>query len=534
MSNPSVVIGAGLGGLAAAVTLAARGHAVTVIERNPWVGGKAAVLEHEGYRFDMGPTILTVPSVLKRVFAEAGERLEDHVELVRLDPQWRSFFADGTDLDLAQDTGVMARRIGTFSGDGSSEVGYRRFSEISRRLADISRKYYFYKSVGGITDLFRNVIDGDESVLRLLADCTQIRAGRSVGGTIRAHIADPRVAQMLDHFTQYVGSAPDNSPAVLAGIANLQTDEGVWYPMGGIGAVPAALRSLALRLGVVFRTGVAVERIRLDDDGRAKSVVLADGETIEADAVVSNMDAVRTFDELVGGQAGRRFSKQWRGQVEPACSGVVLYLGLKERYEHLAHHNFVFSGTPEEEFHQIYEQGRPADKPTVYLCAPSGTEPGVAPPGGEALYALVHTPYLRPHHRWDALFPPYRERIFDVLAEVAGLHDLRDRIVFESSLTPADIHRRYRVLNGAIYGIASHGLWNGAFKPANRSAQVPGLYLAGGAAHPGPGMPMVLMSGWIAADTLHRDHVDGGGAIDRAPSPANPTSPESPTQRRAG
>lgn len=530
MSNTTaVVVGAGLGGLAAAATLAARGHDVTVVERNPWIGGKAAVLEHGGYRFDMGPTILTVPSVLRRVFAEAGEQIEDHLDLIRLDPQWRSFFADGTSLDLMQDTEVMADRIGEFSGDGSSEHGYRRFSQLSERLADISRRYYFYKSVGGVTDLFRNVVDGDQSVLRLLADCTQIRAGRSVGGTIRSHIADPRVAQMLDHLTQYVGSAPDNSPAVLAGIANLQTGEGVWYPRGGIGAVPAALRKLAERLGVTFRTGVSVERLRMDADGRATGVTLADGRTLDADAVVSNMDAVRTFDELVGGEAGRRFAKRWRGRVEPACSGVVLYLGLRERYEHLAHHNFVFSGTPEEEFGQIYKEGRPADNPTVYLCAPSGTEPGVAPEGGEALYALVHTPYLRDHHDWDAMLPPYRQRIFDVLADVAGLDDLQDRIEFESVLTPADIHRRYRVLNGAIYGIASHGLWNGAFKPANRSSEVPGLYLAGGAAHPGPGMPMVLMSGWIAADSVDSDRKSG-----RLPAPSTPTSPKSPTQRRAG
>lgn len=522
----TIVIGAGLGGLSAACTLAARGHAVTVIERNTWLGGKAAVLEQDGYRFDMGPTILTVPSVLKRIFSEAGERLSDHLDLVRLDPQWRSFFADGTQLDLVQDTEAMAQAIDGFSDDGTSGQGYRDFSDIAARLADISRRYYFYKSVGGIGDLFKNVIAGDESVLRLLADCTRIRMGRSVGGTIRSQIDDPRVAQMLDHLTQYVGSAPDNSPAVLAGIANLQTDEGVWYPRGGIGAVPAALRTLAETLGVTFETGVAVRKVLLDDSERAVGVALADGREVPADAVVSNMDAVRTFRELVGGDPARRFEKDWRGAVEPACSGVVLYLGLRERYEHLAHHNFVFSGTPEEEFHQIYEEGRPAEKPTVYLCAPSSTEPGVAPAGGEALYALVHTPYLRDHHDWKHMFPVYRERIFDVLGRVAGLDDLADRIVTESALTPADIHRRYNVLNGAIYGIASHGLWTGAFKPANRSPLVPGLYLAGGAAHPGPGMPMVLMSGWVAADSLHND-----GASGRLP---NPIARAARGERRAG
>jgi phytoene dehydrogenase-like protein len=206
---------------------------------------------------------------------------------------------------------------------------------------------------------------------------------------------------------------------------------------------------------------------------------------------------------LIGGSWARRFER--RRSYEPACSGVVLYLGLRRRYDHLLHHNFVFSRDPEEEFAAIYRRGEPADDPTCYVCAPAQTDPTVAPAGGEALYVLVHTPYLRPHHDWRRLFPAYRRTIFRKLAETAGLLDLEQRIVVEHVLTPEDIHHHYQVLNGAIYGIASHGRFLGAFKPGNRSPDIRGLYLAGGAAHPGPGMPMVLMSGWIAADTLDQD-----------------------------
>jgi phytoene dehydrogenase-like protein len=183
---------------------------------------------------------------------------------------------------------------------------------------------------------------------------------------------------------------------------------------------------------------------------------------------------------------------------------VVLYLGLDRAYDHLAHHDFVFSRDPEEEFDCIYRAGEPAPDPTCYVCAPARTETGVAPEGGEALYVLVHTPYLRPHHDWKRMLPGYRKTILGKLARTAGLEDLEERIVFERVLTPADIERRYQVRNGAIYGLASHGKVFGAFKPSNRS-RVKGLYLASGAAHPGPGMPMVLMSGWIAADALTRD-----------------------------
>jgi phytoene desaturase len=215
------------------------------------------------------------------------------------------------------------------------------------------------------------------------------------------------------------------------------------------------------------------------------------------------MDSVRTDRELVGGAPAARFAKRWKR--EPACSGVVLYLGLDRAYEHLLHHSFVFSRDPEEEFDWIYNKGEPAPDPTCYVAAPARTEPGVAPPGGEALYVLVHTPYLRPHHDWSEMLPKYRRTIIDKLERTAGLKGLEDRIRVERTLTPQDIHERYRVLNGAIYGLASHGRFFGAFKPGNRSRDLAGLYLAGGAAHPGPGMPMVMMSGWIAADSLDRD-----------------------------
>ncbi len=335
-----------------------------------------------------------------------------------------------------------------------------------------------------------------------LKDVLAIRMGRTVSGLLRSYVPDERVTQMLDHFTQYVGSSPELSPAVLCGIAHMQSSEGVWYPLGGTAAVPAALKKLALELGVEIETGVSVTRI-LVEDGRAVGVETSTGDRVLAGAVVSNRDSVRTYRELIGGEVSRRFDQ--RRKYEPACSGVVLYLGLKERYPHLLHHNFVFSADPHEEFEAIYSQGVPAPDPTCYVCAPASTEPAVAPTGGEALYVLVHTPYLRPGHDWKAMLPGYRKTILNKLKATAGLEDIEERIVTERVLTPEDIHERYQVLNGAIYGLASHGRISGTIKPSNRSPDVAGLYLAGGSAHPGPGMPMALMSGWIAADALDKD-----------------------------
>ncbi len=493
------VVGGGLGGLAAACVAGARGHQVTLYEKNGWMGGKAALLEGDGFRFDMGPTILTVPAVLDRIFAEGGRRTSDYLDLRRLDPQWRCFFDGGDRIDLMADETAMAAEMERFAPGRGIGEGYKSFLKVSRQLNEVSDRFFLWKSVEDLFDVIdlRSQLNG--STLR---DLIWLRMHSTVAGAIRAKVSDARLAQMLDHFVQYVGSSPYGAPAVLCAIAHLQTAQGVWYPMGGTRAVAEALTRFAEEQGASLRSGEDVEGLAMEG-GRVAGVRTARGvETY--DAVISNMDAVRTYRELVGGEAGRAGARR---KAEPACSGVVLYLGLKERYDHLLHHNFVFSRDPKEEFDAIYKRGEPAPDPTAYLCAPSATEPGVAPEGGEALYVLVHTPYLRPHHDWRSgeLYPRYRQVILDKLKKTAGLTDIEERITFERHLTPQDIHERYRVLNGAIYGLASHGRMMGAFKPGNRSRKVQGLYLAGGAAHPGPGMPMVMMSGWIAADSMDQD-----------------------------
>ena len=499
------IIGSGLAGLSAAATLAARGHSVTVLEKNEWLGGKAAQLNAQGFRFDMGPTILIQPSVLRKIFSEAGRRLEDYCPMVRLDPQWRCFFEDGSIIDLLDDQSTMSANLeARWPGMGKR---FNQLMGLSADLHEISDKFFFWKSVGSMKDTFEI---GGAFDAKVLKDVMRMRLGKTVAGTIREFIPDANTAQMLDHMVQYVGSSPDASPAILTAIGHMQMQEGIWYPMGGTRAVPEALVKLGRELGVVYRTGADVARMLTTGGKHAHvtGVEMVGGEQLHFDAVVSNEDSVRTHRELLAGtEAAKHFDHARK--YEPACSGVVLYLGLNKRYEHLAHHDFVFSRDPEEEFHAIYDEGVPAPDPTCYLACTAATDPTSAPAGGEAMYILVHTPYLRPGQDWTKMLPGYRQVILDKLKRTAGCTDIEDRIVFEGALTPQDIHERYRVLNGAIYGLSSHGRFTGAFKPANRSKEVDGLYLAGGAAHPGPGMPMVMMSGWIAADSLDQDAKSG-------------------------
>ena len=504
MSAHVVVVGAGLGGLAAACVTAARGYRVTLLDKNPWFGGKAAQLFLDApdgsgrFRFDMGPTILTVPRVLRRIYAEAGRDQGKELPLIRLDPQWRCFFEDGTRIDLMENVDAMAQAMDGFAPGTGVGDGYRKFQRVSKHLHGVSERFFFWKSVEGIGDTLNMKQNFSPDTLK---DVMALRMGQTVAKVIRGHVPDERLAQMLDHYCQYVGSNPYLAPAVLSSIGDMQASEGVWYPVGGTRAVAEGLAKLAGELGVELRSEADVAMFGVEN-GAVKSVTLTTGERILCDAVISNMDAIRTYKELVGGSTGEAYGRKG---YEPACSGVVLYLGLNRRYEHLAHHDFVFSRDAEEEFDAIYKRGEPAPDPTAYLAATASTDPTSAPEGGESLYVLVHTPHLRPHHDWNEIFPGYRQKILDKLKRTAGLEDIESRIVVERRLTPVDIHERYRVLDGAIYGLASHGAFTGAFKPGNRSRAVKGLYLAGGAAHPGPGMPMVMMSGWIAADSLDRD-----------------------------
>ncbi len=517
-----VVIGAGLAGLAAAIELAGAGMAVTIVERHTHVGGKMNVLEEGGYAFDMGPTIITLPQVLRGIFRRAGRDPRDYVRLVNLDPQWRCHYEDGAVIDLRADPGATAAALDAqFPGRRAGE-GFLSFLAYARRMLGLSERVFFYRDLGGVADLARRP-PKDKG---LLADVLAMRPHSTVAATIHKHVREPHVAQLCEHFLQYVGSSPMLAPAILSLIAAAQADHGCWYAFepgsapgqerGGTRCVAGALERLARALGVTIITGVGVRRVQVSGE-RASGVQLDDGRTILCDAVVSNADVQRTCRDLVGNSLAFGEQRRIARAYSPACSGLVLYLGLDRRYEHLAHHNFLFSRDSRQEFDDIYRLGIPARDPTIYLCAPSRTDPSRAPQGAEALYALVHTPFLRPGQQWESapgrglageggsapreVLRAYRPIVMDKLARF-GMPDLERRIRVERFLTPQSIERLYSCEGGAIYGLASHGRLRGGFKPRNTSPVLSNLFLAGGSVNPGPGVPMVLMGGVTAARSL--------------------------------
>ena len=507
MKKTAVVIGGGLAGLAAAteLTTQSRGELeVVIVEKNRHLGGKMNVLSEKGFHFDMGPTIITMPEIVRGIIRRSGRTVEDYLELVRLDPQWRCFYEDGTVLDLRDNPEDFASDLDRQFPNERPGRGYMEFLAYARRMYRLSEKVFFYKDLGGIGDMMRK----PPTDAGLLGDVLRMRMHSTVARTSHRSIQEPHLAQLTEHFMQYIGSSPFLAPAILSLIASAQGDYGCWYAMGGTRMVARALERVFTEQGGKVERGVGAKRIHVDA-GVVKAVELEDGRVIACDLVVSNCDVQRTYTDLLGTPAARNEQQKIAAKYEPACSGVVLYLGLDRRYEHLRHNCFIFSGNSKQEFDDIYRMGEPARDPTLYLCVPSATDPTQAPEGCESLYILVHTAYRRDRHDWDgALFDSYRRVILDKLKRF-GMEDVEKHIVVERRLTPAGIDRMYNATGGAIYGLASHGRLRGGFKPRNTSPVAKGLFLAGGSVNPGPGTPMVMMSGvtaaWSACESIGID-----------------------------
>lgn len=466
------VIGAGVGGLAAAIRLRAAGHEVLVVERNETPGGKLAVVQRDGFVFDAGPSLVTLPQVFDELFRMAGTSLAEQVPMVRLDPQFHYHWPDGRSLVVGD--------------DGCDEPGYRGFVERGARVWEVSERTFFAGPMSGPLSLARR--------LRRPRDLTDIDAARTLHAAATDAFADPHMVQWAGRYATYSGSSPYRAPATLGCIAHVEHEFGCWYPLGGLGALRDALVRVAVGSGVELRCATEATSIGTTAGRRVDSVALADGTVVPADVVVVNADAEHLYADLL---PHRRALRRVR-RATPSTSGFVVLAGVRGRTPGLAHHNVWFSADMRREFAQL-ESGRMADDPTIYACVSAVTDPSQAPPGDENWFVLVNAP--------AGIEVDRAVREAQVLTRLrrAGI-DLEPRLAFTDTLTPADFERRYRSPGGAIYGTSSNGRRAAFARPANRGA-VDGLYLVGGSSHPGGGLPLVTMSARIVADMIEDDVV---------------------------
>ncbi len=498
MPKRVAIVGGGLAGCAAAVRLAHAGHSVSLFESNDHLGGKMNIWSSGGYTFDMGPTIITKPDVLRRLFEDLDRNMEDYLELVDLDPQWRTFFADGSKLDLYSSIQKMTDELLEFAPDEISN--YLAFLSYSQRMNNISDKWFYWKSYGGLKEM----MTANPMNIQSAALAMQMDPLTTMHQAVRKHFKDERLAQLFEHFVQYVGSSPFVSPAILCLIAWVQLGLGCWYPMGGTGTIAKALSRLCDELGVTVNLKTTVKEITVEQ-GSVKGLVTETEAFEQFDVVVANSDIVRTLEGMLPNTGAQEYLKKHEKQLEPACSGIVLYLGCNKTWPQLKHHDFFFSADSDAEFRDLYQNRVPHADPTCYLAVPNVTDPSVAPAGCTALYVLVHCPYLTDAFDWEKDGASYREVILNKL-ERSGLAGLKESIQVSKTITPLDLQNMYKVNRGAIYGVVTQRGLNAAFKTANRSSEIRGLYWAGGSVNPGPGVPMVLMSGQIAANCVIEDY----------------------------
>ncbi len=489
-----VVVGAGLSGLSAALHLAGRGRAVTVVERDPTPGGRMGRLDVGGYRIDTGPTVLTMPHLLDDLFAAVGERTGDRLDLLPVTPAYRARYADGRTLDVHGDEQRMAAAVADFAGAEQAE-GYRRLRDWLTRLYEVE---------------FDNFIatNFDSPLSMLTPSLARLVALGGFGGwdrRVASFLSDPDLRRIFTFQSLYAGVAPQRARAVYAVIAYMDTMAGVYFPRGGMRAVPDALAAAAAQAGVEFRYGSTVTDLERDGS-RVRAVRTDRGERIACDAVVVTTERHRAYDLL--GHRSRR-----PAPVEPAPSAVILHVACDRIPDDLAHHSLLFGAAWESAFRDIIRDGRVMTDPSLLVTRPTATDPSLAPEGRDLLYILAPAPNLaRADIDWPNFADEYAGRILATTRERLGSGVLRDTEVLRV-VTPADWAAQ-DMLAGSPFALAHTFGQTGPFRPANMLRGIDNAVLAGGSTVPGVGIPPVLISGRLAADRVT------GPVPSTAPSPS--------------
>ncbi len=485
-----VVIGSGFAGLASAIRLQAQGQQVTIVERREKVGGRAYQLIDGDYIFDMGPSLITAPDLIDDVFAAAGRRTEDYVTLVPLDPYYRLYFDDGRYFEYTGDQARMEAEVAKFNP--ADVEGYRRFMAAikviyDRAFADLAHQPFLRRA----------------DFVKILPELVRLNAARSVYGTVASYISDPHLRMVFSFHPLFLGGNPFKASAIYAIIPYLERLGGVHFSLGGMYSVIEGFARLFTEIGGVIETNAEVVEIEVIE-GRARGVRTRDGRSFPADAVVSNADVAVTYKDLIAPQWRKRWTDHRIGRMNYSMSSFLLYLGLDRKYDKLRHHTILIGDRYKGLVTDIFG-GRLAEDFSIYLHAPTLTDPSMAPPGHESVYLLVPVPHLGGEAvDWATYGDVFRDRIVHHLEHDFGLPGFAASITVEHRFTPLDFERELGAYLGTGWQMEPTLFQSAYFRPHNRSEDVRGLYLAGAGTHPGAGLPGTLLSAEITAALVER------------------------------
>ena len=487
-----IVIGAGFGGLATAIRLACAGHQITILEKREKLGGRAYVYEMDGFKFDGGPTIITAPWMFDELFLIAGKHRKDYVEFIKCDPFYRIFDSDGQSFDYNDREELILSEIDRFCP--SDKRGYQRFLASARAIFEKGFVELADKPFLTLGDMFR-----------VAPDLIRLRSYLSVYKYVSQFIKHDFLRQVFSFHPLLVGGNPFDTTSIYAMIHYLEREWGVWYSMGGTGALVEALGELLKELGINIQFETEVQEIIVDSDSRkAKGVRLKDATIIPADVIVCNADVGHTYLKMIKPNHRRKYTDRRIKRMRYSMSLFVIYFGTRRRYtgNRLKHHNIIlgprYKGLLKDIFHN---KGKLASDFSLYLHMPTYTDPNLAPSGHESFYVLSPVPNLKSGINWREAAGPYRDTIMNFLEE-NYLPGLQEHLVVEHIINPLHFEDTLSSYQGSAFSVEPILTQSAWFRPHNRSEELDNLYLVGAGTHPGAGLPGVLSSAKIASDLI--------------------------------